>query len=284
MLNYYGTAIANELRYNVGFNFSAYRNSITMSNAETQFFGFNDEQIQNFVVTQSGHPISSYYGYVVDGVFKSDTEASNAPVNMLGPNQNRAGRFHYRDVNDDGIINSLDATVIGSPHPNFTYGLSVQATYRNFELTLFGHGVAGNDIFNYVKYWTDFPTLNGNRSRRMLENSWQLNHPNASLPQLTSSDQISLLPSTYYVEKGSYFRMKNIELAYTIPGYAVSKAGFKGIRIFIQAQNLFTITRYSGLDPEVNLKRYTNGDRQIGVDGGLYPVAKQYLVGVNLKF
>jgi TonB-dependent SusC/RagA subfamily outer membrane receptor len=283
MLNYYGTAIATDLRYNVGFNFTAYRNNIAMSDPQTQFFGFNDERIQNFVVTQSGHPISSYYGYVVEGVFKSDAEASNAPINMLGTNQNRVGRFQYKDVNEDGIIDSRDATVIGSPHPDFTYGLSVQVNYRNFGLTLFGHGVSGNDIFNYIKYWTDFPTFNGNRSKRMSETSWQPNQANASLPQLTSSDQISLLPSTYYVEKGSYFRMKNIELAYSISAHTVSKAGLKGIRIFFQVQNLFTITRYSGLDPEVNLEKYTNGDQQIGVDGGVYPASKQYLVGINLK-
>jgi hypothetical protein len=173
--------------------------------------------------------------------------------------------------------------VIGDPHPDFTYGISIAVNYRNFELILFGHGVYGNDIFNYVKYWTDFPTMNGNRSMRVLKNSWRPENLDASLPRLESGDLVSILPSTYYVEKGSYFRMRNIELAYTFPSYTLSKAGLKSVRIFIQAQNLFTITRYSGLDPEVNLKNYTNGDRQIGVDGGVYPAAKQYLVGINLK-
>jgi hypothetical protein len=283
-LNYYGTAIASELRYTVGLNFSSYQNNMKTPDADVQFFGFNDERIQNFVVTQSGHPISSYFGYVIESVFKSDAEASAAPLNMLGTNQNKAGRFHYKDVNGDGVINSDDATIIGSPHPDFTYGISVQLNYRNFGLTLFGHGVHGNDIFNYVKYWTDFPTFNGNRSKRMLDNSWRPDNQNASLPQLVSSDGTSILPSTYYVENGSYFRMKNIQLDYSIPAYIVTRAGIKGLRFFIQAQNLFTITRYSGLDPEVNLKKYTNGDQQIGVDGGIYPAAKQYLVGVNVRF
>jgi hypothetical protein len=283
-LNYYGTAIAGELRYTVGLNFSTYQNNVKMPNADVQFFGFNDERIQNFVVTQSGHPISSYFGYVIESVFKSDAEASSAPLNMLGANQNKAGRFQYKDVNGDGIINSGDATIIGSPHPDFTYGISIQVNYRNFGLTLFGHGVHGNDIFNYVKYWTDFPTSNGNRSKRVLDNSWRPDNQNASLPQLVSSDGTSILPSTYYVENGSYFRMKNIQLDYSIPTYIVTKAGIKGVRFFIQAQNLFTITHYSGLDPEVNLKKYTNGDQQIGVDGGIYPAAKQYLVGVNVRF
>jgi len=152
-------------------------------------------------------------------------------------------------------------------------------------LTLFGQGVSGNEIFNYVKYWTDFPTFGGNRSTRMLNDSWSPGKTDAVLPQLTSADQVSILPSTYYLESGSYFRMKNVQLMYNLPKALLSRAGFGSARIYVQAQNLFTITDYSGMDPEINLRTYTAGnDRQIGVDGGSYPTAKQYLVGINLSF
>jgi TonB-dependent starch-binding outer membrane protein SusC len=286
-LNYNGQAAGNEVTYSVGGNFSTYRNEVTKTTGDpaTQYFGINDERIQNFVVTQQGYPISSFFGYTIDGIFQSDDEAAAAPTNNLGTNQNRAGRFIFRDINDDGVINTKDLSIIGNPHPDFTYGINLNVNYKNFGLTIFGQGVYGNDIFNYVKYWTDFPTFAGNRSKRMLYDSWRPGKTDAVLPQLTSSDQVSILPSTYYLESGSYFRMRNVQLTYTLPKALLSKVGFANARVYVQSQNLFTVTKYSGMDPEINLRNYAAGnDRQIGVDGGAYPAAKQYIVGLNLGF
>lgn len=286
-LNYNGSAMSNQLTFSVGGNFSMYRNELVRSNGDpsSQYFGINDERIQNFVVSQQGYPISSFFGYIIDGIFQSDEEAQAAPVNQLGANQNKAGRFRFRDTNEDGFINTKDLGIIGNPHPKFTYGINVNVNYKNFGLVLFGQGVNGNDIFNYVKYWTDFPTFAGNRSTRMLYDSWVPGKTDAVLPQLTSSDQVSILPSTYYIEKGTYFRMKNIQLIYNIPKAALSRLHLNTARVYVQTQNLFTITKYQGMDPEINLRSYTSGnDRQIGVDGGAYPTAKQFLVGVNLSF
>lgn len=286
-LGYNGSALGNELTYSVSGNFSTYRNTVTKTTGDpaTQYFGLNDERIQNFVVTQQDYPISSFFGYKVNGIFQSNEEAAAAPTNNLGTNQNREGRFRFEDVTGDGVVNTNDLSIIGNPHPDFTWGLSVNVNYKNFSLTLFGQGVQGNEIFNYVKYWTDFPTFAGNRSTRMLYDSWRPGKTDAVLPQLTSSDQVSILPSTYYLEDGSYFRMKNIQLGYSFPASMVSRIGFTNVRLYVQGQNLFTITKYSGMDPEINLRTYTAGnDRQIGVDGGAYPTAKQYLVGLNLAF
>jgi len=286
-VNYNGQALAGALTYSVGGNFSMYRNEVTKTNgdANSQYFGINDERIQNFIVTQQNHPISSFFGYKIDGIFQTDEEASAAAVNQLGNNQNKAGRFKFVDVNGDGFINTKDLGVIGNPHPKFSYGLNVNIGYKNFGLVLFGQGVNGNEIFNYVKYWTDFPTFAGNRSTRMLNDSWVPGKTDAILPQLTSSDQVSILPSTYYIEKGTYFRMKNVQLVYNLPKAFLSRMSINSLRFYVQAQNLFTITKYQGMDPEINLRNYTAGnDRQIGVDGGAYPVAKQFLVGVNLAF
>jgi len=299
-LGYHGSAMGGELTFNVDGNFSTYRNKVTKTtgDANTQYFGINDERIQNFVVTQQNYPISSFFGYTIDGIFQSNDEAAAAPKNNLGTNENRAGRFIFHDTNGDGVIDTKDLSIIGNPHPKFTYGLSVNVNYKAFSLTVFGQGVYGNQIFNYVKYWTDFPTFAGNRSTRMLYDSWRPGKTDAILPQLTSSDQVSILPSTYYLESGSYFRFKNIQLTYTLPKALISKAGLNSVRVYIQGQNLITITKYSGMDPEINLRNYVAGndrvagtysytsgsDRQLGVDGGSYPAAKQYLVGLNLTF
>ncbi|WP_128544484.1 SusC/RagA family TonB-linked outer membrane protein [Larkinella soli] len=286
-LNYHGQVMQG-LTYNVGVNFGTYRNTVvrTTGDPATQYFGINDERIQNFVVTQQGYPISSFFGYIIDGIFQSDEEAAKHPVQFgNAAAENKAGRFKFRDVNGDGKVDTKDLSIIGNPHPSFNYGVNLSVNYKNFGLTIFGQGVQGNDIFNYTKYWTDFPTFAGNRSTRMLYDSWRPGKTDAILPQLRSSDQVSIQPSTYYIENGSYFRFKNIQLTYSLPTSLLSKLGLGQSAVYIQAQNLATITKYSGMDPEINLRSYTAGnDRQIGVDGGAYPVAKSLLVGLNLSF
>ena len=286
-LNYHGAAAGGDLTYTVGVNFSTYKNLVTRTNGDpnTQYFGINDERIQNFVVTQQGFPISSFFGYKHDGIFQTDEEAKAAPKNTLGANENRAGRWKFVDVNNDGIINTKDLSIIGNPHPDFVYGLNVNVNYKSFGLALMGAGVQGNQIFNYVKYWTDFPTFFGNKSTRMLTQSWEPGKTDAILPQLNSSDQVSILPSNYYLENGSYFRFKNVQLTYSLPAALSTKWGLGPCRVYIQGQNLITITKYSGMDPEVNLRNYGAGnDRQIGVDGGSYPASRQYIVGLNVSF
>ena len=294
MVNYGDKIGSGGLTYNVGVNFSTYRNVVTKTNGDpsTQYFGINDERIQNFVVTQQNYPLASFFGYTIDGIFQSNEEAK-AYVPQFGDKaagtannpENVAGRFKFRDINGDGVINSQDLSIIGSPHPKFNYGINLSLNYKNFGLTIFGQGVQGNQIFNYTKYWTDFPTFGGNRSTRMLYQSWRPGATDAILPQLKSADQVSIQPSTYYLESGSYFRMKNIQLTYQLPQALLSKLKMGATSVYIQTQNLFTITKYSGMDPEVNLRAYSAGnDRQIGVDGGSYPVAKTILVGLNLSF
>ncbi|UCJ06601.1 TonB-dependent receptor [Chitinophaga pendula] len=285
-LSYAGEAMKGDFTYDVNVNFSRYKNVVdkTDGNADTRYFGFTT-RLPAMTVTQAGQPISSYFGYVIDGIFQSDDEAAKHAVQFGGGANNKAGQFKFRDINGDGKINASDRTIIGNPHPDFTYGINIDLHYKQFGLTLFGQGVQGNTLFNYVRYWTDFPTFGGNRSVRMLEDSWRPGKTDAKLPQLRSNDVISSNPSTYYLENGSYFRMKNVMVSYELPQSLLKRFAISQFKIYVQAQNLFTVTKYTGLDPEINLRNYDpNNDRHMGVDEGAYPVAKVFLVGANISF
>ena len=288
-LNYNGKVKNSAFTYTVGAQISTYKNIVlkTDGNASTQYFGFTT-RLPPMSVTQQGYPLASFFGYQIDGFIQSDEEGSKLPTQFGGGINNKAGNFKFRDLNGDGRITAADREVIGSPHPDFTYGLNASLGYKNFRIDLFAQGVQGNQIFNYVRYWTDFPTFAGNRSLRMVNESWEPGKTNAKLPILRSNDNISSSPSTYYLEDGSYFRLKNIQLNYTIPKTIISKIGLSSATVYIQGQNLLTATKYTGIDPEINLRNSTAGvvgqDRQIGVDEGAYPTYKATVIGLSIGF
>ncbi|OYU64845.1 MAG: SusC/RagA family protein [Cytophagaceae bacterium BCCC1] len=273
-----------DFRYQVGFSIGHYKNKVIKLNNDPNatIFGFTT-RLPAISATKAGLPIASYYGYFVDGVIKDDAEAASAP--KFG-SYTRAGTFKFRDVNGDGIITAADRTIIGNPHPDFTYGINVNLGYKNFDLTMFGQGVQGNEIFNYVRYWTDFNTFQGNRSKEMLYDSWKKQGDVAKLPRLNSGDATSQQISSYFLEDGSYLRLKNVQLTYSIPANIMKKAKMGSAQIYVQGQNILTLTKYTGLDPDINLRTSGNDNQDIhmGIDEGAYPVAKSYLVGVRLGF
>ena len=273
-----------DFRYQVGFSIGHYKNKVIKLNNDPNatIFGFTT-RLPAISATKAGLPIASYYGYFVDGVIKDDAEAASAP--KFG-SYTKAGTFKFRDVNGDGIITAADRTIIGNPHPDFTYGINVNLGYKNFDLTMFGQGVQGNEIFNYVRYWTDFNTFQGNRSKEMLYDSWKKQGDVAKLPRLNSGDATSQQISSYFLEDGSYLRLKNVQLTYSIPANIMKKAKMGSAQIYVQGQNILTLTKYTGLDPDINLRTSGNDNQDIhmGIDEGAYPVAKSYLVGVRLGF
>ncbi len=269
-----------EFQYEIGLNLSHYKNEIVKlsDNAAEGFFG--EARRQAFYTrNEAGVPWSSFYGYYIDG-FTDGTEPESLFPGYFGYLDGR-GRFKYRDTNNDDIINDQDRDFIGSPHPDFTYGLNFNASYKNFDFVLFFQGSQGNDLINYVRRWTDFWFFQGNRSTRMRYESWTPELGDAAkLPVASSNDNISGdFPSTYFVENGSYMRMKNLQIGYTIPNLT----GVDRLRVYFQATNLFTITSYSGLDPEVNLNG-GGSDANLGLDEGFYPTAQTFMLGVNLGF
>lgn len=195
-------------------------------------------------------------------------------------NYNAVGKFKVEDVDGDGVITDGDRTIIGNPHPDFVYGINLNLGYRNWDLTLFGNGSVGNDIFNYINYWTDFNTFQGNKSKAALYDAWQPNNTGGTLPIMDANDQISSRPSSYFVEDGSYFRLRNAQLTYNLPENMLSDWGMSRASVYFQGQNLVTFTKYTGTNPEIQ----TGSNNTVGFDGGYMPVSRNLILGVNVTF
>ena len=288
LLTYNGRGMNDQLRYGITANWSTYTNTVTsLYGVDNAFIpGANEAYSGVTTRTAVGHPISSFYGYIIDGFFQTQEEADKAPEQ--GGNRallNQPGRWKFRDINGDGKVDANDQTFIGSPVPKFTYGLNLTASYRGFDATLFLQGVQGNDVYNgqlrnlNFGSGASFPGID-------LTNTWTPTNRNAALPALNpNADEWEIQNSTYFVEKGSYLRGKNAQLGYTLPQTLLQKVGLSRLRVYVQGANFFLLTKYRGLDPEVNVRYQGNGsDLTTGVDRGVYPIARTYTVGLQLGF
>lgn len=266
--------------------FTTYKNKITAINGDQKFFDYNSPTNEANRIGQNatrnilGESLNTFFGYKVIGLFQTAAEAT--AWNQAGA---AAGRFKYADINGDKKIDANDRTIIGNPNPDFTYGISLGAEVKNFDISTFWYGVAGKDIFNFVRWWTDFSGgFPGGRSKRALYESWlpDGSRPNATTPiqEFASSFSTSNVVNSYYVEKGDYFRLRNLQIGYTLPQSLLSKAKISKARIYVQGTNLFTATKYSGLNPDV----ISTDDRAASIDVGTYPVVRQFLVGLNVTF
>jgi len=225
-----------------------------------------------------GHPMSSFFGYQYLGLFQSQAEV-DAAAEQTGA---EPGFLRFDDTDGNGTITPDDRTFIGNPNPKFTYGLNLAFTYKNFDLTAFLYGSQGNDIFNWNTWWVDFwPSFQGQKSNGLLNDSWTTSNTDAAVPKASNKSNFSTNTeiNSYYIEDGSFVRLKNLQLGYTIPTSILSKINIGSVRVYLQGVNLLTITKYSGLDPELG-----GNDTTFGVDAGNYPLVKQYLVGLNVNF
>lgn len=285
---YHGTA-GNGLRYDIGLNFSHYKNKMVALGGGLKYKDYNSSgstRLQNFVRLQPGQPVGEFFGYQVSGLFQNQAEVDAAPAQ---PGK-APGTFRYVDVDHNGTIDDKDRTFIGNPNPKFTGGLTLGASYKGFDFNAFFYGTYGNKVVNYIKYWTYFPQVfNGNVSADILgSNVWRegADNSHATVPQLSRNANLSTSSvfNSFYVENGSYLRLKSLTLGYTIPQSKIKSLGVNRIRVYLLANNLFTITKYKGLDPELqnsNLQDNTS----FGIDFGNYPAnQKIYNVGVNATF
>lgn len=280
----------NDFRFDISVNGSHYRNEITrIDDTRTEFFsGGPGTRIGNININRLGNPIGTFFGFRTAGIFQNQAEV-DAHADQLGA---AVGRLRFADVDGfdengvrtgmpDGVINDADRVIIGNPHPDFVAGLNISVNFRSFDFTAFFYGSFGNEVFNQTKVFTDFRQFNTNAATYLLTDTWLPSRPDATIPQLDFEDTFSRQPSDYYVEDGSYIRAKQLQLGYTLPGNLGGNV-FKRMRFYVQAQNLFTITNYSGLDPAFS--SFEAGDLNIGVDYGNYPANRMWLLGVNACF
>lgn len=237
-------------------------------------------------VTQEGSSVAQFYGLQTDGIVQTEEEA--AALQNVQPNV-RPGDFKYKDLNGDGVINDKDRTNIGSPLPKFTYGFNADLSYKNFDLSMFFQGSYGNKIFNGTKHLMQ-SSSNYNKTEDMVDR-WTGPGTSNERPRLSDKSINNLLISDYYIESGSYLRLKVVQLGYTLPEKYTKRIKMDKIRVFVGAQNLLTFTKYSGFDPEIGQNvNWVNGQRfqsptDFGIDrGGTYPQARTWQFGLNASF
>lgn len=233
----------------------------------------------NVIRNQVGKPISSYFGYKVQGLFQTQEEVDAAPTQ----DGKGLGRFRYEDINHDGEITSEDRTYLGSPVPKFTGGINLKFSYKNFELESFLSVSLGLQNYNFSKWFTDFyPSFTGAAIGTNVKKSWTPENGGNTVPIFENISNFSnnTQSVSYYVEKGDYARLTNLQLAYKLPVEFLSKYSIESMRVYLQATNLLTITKYTGLDPGVG----GQADTTLGLDVGNPPVTKGFNVGVNVTF
>ncbi|MDR3367069.1 MAG: TonB-dependent receptor [Prevotellaceae bacterium] len=251
-----------DARFSVGGNVSFIKNELTALNGGYPVYG-------DRVVSDKGLPLYTYFGYEYLGIYQSDDEAAAHLYEQK--NTYYAGDAKYRDANNDGKINDDDRATLGNPFPWLTYALNASADYRGFDVQLFFQGVYGNQLYNAQREQLEGP---GKESvmGTLMRDAWTPSNPDGSIPNPRNA--VNFYTSSRFLESGTYLRLKNIQLGYSLPQRWARRAGANRLRLYVSASNLLTLTGYTGYDPEVGS----------GVDYGNYPQARTVMLGVNLDF
>lgn len=260
-----------DFSWNGSINISQYKNKLVNLNSQQKFIGGDQRLIP-------GQPMGVYYGYVCDGIFQNDIEVANhASQHGAAP-----GRLIYRDLDGNGVIDDNDRCIIGDPNPDLSMGINLAFKYKAFTLDMFFAGDFGFDIQNHMKrqlYSMSYGNLATNRGAGIL-NAWTKDNTGSDIPALSLTDDNNESRfSTYYVEDGSYMKMKYLKLSYSLPKQIIGKIGAANLDIYGQVENVFTLTGYSGLDPEL-----LPGEYGARIDNGAYPRPRTFTLGLNLQF
>jgi len=261
------------------------------SNGDT---GFNMMSNQTLTITKPGQPFGSFYGYKAMGIFQTDAAAASQHVNGTTAH---AGDLQFQDLNGDGKIDANDRQIIGNPNPKLVYGINMHFNYQHFDLALLFNGVAGVQLFNGVKAYEQSPFSDGNTTSKVFNDSFLGSNGLTAQPRLgiVSGTGFTLDPNqnytsvnSYFVESGNYLKLKNVQLGYTFSNKLLQTISVKSARLFVMANNLFTITKYSGLDPELGSSFTGSGSGAVttqGIDAVTnYPQTRIYSVGLDVNF
>jgi TonB-linked SusC/RagA family outer membrane protein len=275
-----------DFKWNATGNLAIIRNKVTrLAEGVLNIEAGADQDFGNNSITNTmvGQPIQSFYGWVVEGIFQSPADVAGHATQVAAT---APGDLKFLDLNKDNVIDNKDRKFLGSYLPKFTYAFNLGATYHNFDASLFMQGVAGNKIFNATRVITEGMIRFFNAGTQVL-NAWTPTNTNTDIPRAISSDPNgNARPSTRFVENGSFLRLQNFMLGYNIPGAKLSsmtRGVLSSFRVYVSAQNLFTITDYSGYDPEVG-NRTPGSFLTNGIDFAVYPQPKSFQVGIQANF
>jgi len=260
-------------------NISYVENQVIDLGPDKEFLTGQTFSPQGLEITRTavGQPIGFFYGFQTDGIFQNDAEVAaytNADGTPIQPEAS-PGDFRFVDINGNGEIDPDDRGFIGDPTPNWTYGFNLTADWKGLDFRLFGQGVAGNEVFKATRRFDlQMANLTANALDRWTGEGTTNDHPRLVMNDPNRNFSRS---SDFYVENGAFFRIKTAQIGYSLPRNIMDKVGFQKIRIYVSGNNLLTFTQYSGFDPEI-------GGGSFGVDRGIYPQPRFYLVGVNATF
>lgn len=273
----------NDFFFSVGGNISVIKNEVKSLSTANDFItvGNAGNGIQGISRTETGQPLASFYGLKVIGLFQNQAEIDNN-ASLSG---NLPGDVRYEDLNEDGVINDDDRTFIGSPLPDFSYGINLDMSYKQFDLSMFFQGTHGNDIFDATSLLLDGQLQSNLRTSylgRWTGEGTSNTIPRASFDSYSNNNK----SSSRFVKDGSYLRLKNIQIGYNLPDEVLNKISLSKARVYVAAQNLLTFTNYDGLDPELGIDQTQNGRNtlDIGIDRGRYPSSKTVSLGLDIKF
>lgn len=277
--------------WNSSFNLSSYTNTLKqIQDGLVLTEQVNTNGYQPVVVTNTlvGQPIGQFYGYVAEGLFNDMETLNNAPIQFgqavgTGAGETYLGDVKYKDVNNDGVVDTKDKTIIGSPHPDFTFGFTNNFKYRNFDLSIFFQGSYGNDVMNLTR-------RAGTKNASLYENQfveaanyWTPTNTDTNIPRpIADLSNTNLLISSRYIEDGSYIRLQNLTLGYSLPSDILNRLKMSRLRIYGSAQNLVTFTNYTGYDPEIGA--FNQSPLLAGIDNGRYPSPRTFSIGLNVEF
>lgn len=254
----------NAFKYNINANLATVQNRVEKLHPNLPSL------IGQVTRTEAGHPLNAYYGYVFEGIYQNTQEISSQLFATTNPTV-VPGDIRFKDLNNDGRIDDNDRDFIGDPNPGLLYGLNLSGSYRAFDLSVMFQGVGKVERYNDSKKIVDYDTRPFNYTTRVL-GAWDGEGSTNTIPRVSFTDNGSSRTSSIFVEDASYFRLKNVELGYTINRF--KSAGISNLRLYVSAQNLFTLTNYTGLDAE-------STDL---MDMGTYPQSRMFVCGVNLSF